>query len=45
MNPPGRGGAYAPIPGDDEHPGDEGLENSGAPGAAAPDPAAIEAGT
>jgi hypothetical protein len=29
--------AYAPMPGDDEHQGDEGLENSPAdPGAAAP---------
>jgi hypothetical protein len=28
MNPQGKGGAFAPIPGDDEHQGDEDLENS-----------------
>ena len=28
MNPQGKGGAYAPIPGDDEHQGDEDLGNS-----------------
>jgi hypothetical protein len=37
MNPQGKGGAYAPIPGDDEHQGDEDLENRHA-GARAPDP-------
>ena len=36
--PPGRGGAYAPIPGDDEHQGDEDLENCPHPGLAAPGP-------
>ncbi len=41
MNPRGKGGAYAPIPGDDEHQGDEDPENSRAPGAAAPDPASM----
>ena len=38
MNPPGKGGAFAPIWEDDKHQGDEHLELSGALGAAAPDP-------
>jgi hypothetical protein len=40
MNPQGKGGAFAPIQGDDEHQGDERLKLSGTLGAAAPDPAA-----
>ena len=32
MNPPGKGGAYAPNARDDEHQGDEDLENSSVPG-------------
>ena len=31
MNPQGKGGAYAPIPRDDEHQGDEDPENSRTP--------------
>jgi hypothetical protein len=36
MNPWGKGGAFAPHAGDDEHQGDEDLENFPASGAAAP---------
>jgi hypothetical protein len=38
MNPWGKGGAFAPHEGDDEHQGDEDLENFPASGAAAPEP-------
>jgi hypothetical protein len=41
MNPQGKGGAFAPNAGDDEHQGDEDLENFPAPGAAAPCPACM----
>jgi hypothetical protein len=34
MNPPGRGGAFAPIQGDVEHQGDEHLENRPGEGSA-----------
>jgi hypothetical protein len=38
--PPGEGWRVRAKPGDDEHQGDEDLENSSVPGAAAPHPAA-----
>ena len=41
MNPWGKGGAFAPHAGDDEHQGDEDLENFPASGAATPRPACM----
>ena len=41
MNPWGKGGAFAPHEGDDEHQGDEDLENFPASGAATPRPACM----